>query len=73
MTRMLHLMVLLIVGGYGLGSEGFAQQSGPVPPGLAGSDLAGEAAKIRPGDRIALRIWREPDLSGDYRVGEDGY
>jgi polysaccharide export outer membrane protein len=27
---------------------------------------------LQPGDLIRLRIWREPDLSGDYRVDEEG-
>jgi len=27
---------------------------------------------LRPGDLIRLRIWREPDLSGDFLVKEDG-
>lgn len=27
---------------------------------------------LRPGDVIRLRIWREPDLSGDFQVNESG-
>jgi protein involved in polysaccharide export with SLBB domain len=27
---------------------------------------------VRPGDRIRLRVWREPDLSGDFTVDEHG-
>jgi len=27
---------------------------------------------LQPGDLVRLRIWREPDLSGDYRVDENG-
>jgi protein involved in polysaccharide export with SLBB domain len=27
---------------------------------------------LRPGDLVRLKIWREPDLSGDYRVDETG-
>ena len=27
---------------------------------------------LRPGDLIRLRIWREPDLSGDFQVDEQG-
>jgi polysaccharide export outer membrane protein len=27
---------------------------------------------LQPGDLIRLKIWREPDLSGDYRVDEGG-
>jgi polysaccharide export outer membrane protein len=28
--------------------------------------------KLRPGDIVRLRIWREPDLSGDFPVDENG-
>ncbi|MEO8453197.1 MAG: polysaccharide biosynthesis/export family protein [Gemmatimonadota bacterium] len=27
---------------------------------------------LQPGDMVRLKIWREPDLSGDYRVDENG-
>ncbi len=27
---------------------------------------------LRPGDRVRLNIWREPDLSGEYQVDERG-
>lgn len=27
---------------------------------------------LRPGDRVRLKVWREPDLSGDFDVHEDG-
>ena len=32
----------------------------------------GPAASLQPGDVLRLRIWREPDLSGDYPVDEKG-
>lgn len=40
-------------------------------------DTSGRAAPdssevLRPGDSIRLRIWREPDLSGDFPVNESG-
>jgi protein involved in polysaccharide export with SLBB domain len=48
---------------------------------VAGSPVAAQAApvkaapddslRIRPGDVVRLKIWREPDLSGDFAVGED--
>lgn len=41
-----------------------------------GTDSAGPAAvgddPARPGDVVRLRIWREPELSGDFPVEEDG-
>jgi polysaccharide export outer membrane protein len=27
---------------------------------------------LQPGDRVRLKVWREPDLSGDFEVDEDG-
>lgn len=34
--------------------------------------VAPEPQVLRPGDLVRLRIWREPDLSGDYPVDEQG-
>ncbi len=31
-----------------------------------------DAALLRPGDIVRLRIWREPDLSGDFPIDEQG-
>jgi polysaccharide export outer membrane protein len=33
---------------------------------------SGANAVLQAGDLVRLRIWREPDLSGDYRVDENG-
>lgn len=32
----------------------------------------GDTLPLRPGDLIRLRVWREPDLSGDFPVNEAG-
>ncbi|HEX8362830.1 MAG TPA: SLBB domain-containing protein [Longimicrobium sp.] len=43
--------------------------------GLAGSVFAqgnGASDGLRGGDVIRLRIWREPDLSGEFRVDDEG-
>jgi polysaccharide export outer membrane protein len=32
----------------------------------------GRNAVLQPGDMVRLRIWREPEMSGDYRVDESG-
>jgi polysaccharide export outer membrane protein len=45
-----------------------AQSAGPA---LASADAPAQEA-LRPGDVIRLRIWREPDLSGDFVVDERG-
>jgi protein involved in polysaccharide export with SLBB domain len=34
--------------------------------------LASDASLLRPGDYVRLRIWREPDLSGEFQVDENG-
>jgi polysaccharide biosynthesis/export protein len=46
---------------------------------ISGSDSSAQsvatataAGRVRPGDILKLRIWREPDLSGEYSVREDG-
>src|SRR5688500_3271570 len=40
-----------------------------VPP----RDSAAHAASaLRPGDVVRVRIWREPDFSGDFTVNESG-
>lgn len=44
-------------------------QSTPVQPDSA---KTGQTEALRPGDRIALRVWREPDLSDTVIVNEDG-
>ena len=46
---------------------GLAQSSAPPP--MAADSTRG---LLRPGDVIRLRIWREPDLSGDFPVDETG-
>ncbi len=35
----------------------------PLPPGPIG---------LQPGDAVAVRIWQEPDLSGEFMVAQDG-
>jgi polysaccharide export outer membrane protein len=43
---------------------------------LAGSALGQDRVssyRIGPGDVIDVQVWREPDLSGNYRIGPDGF
>lgn len=50
--------------------------AGAVLPAQAQSPSAEPSAEpsnaLRPGDAVRLRIWREPDLSGDFPVDESG-
>jgi polysaccharide biosynthesis/export protein len=43
-----------------------AAQEAPARPGTGVNPV------LQPGDLVRLKIWREPDLSGDYRVDENG-
>jgi protein involved in polysaccharide export with SLBB domain len=42
------------------------------PSGLAGQPAPAGAVQLRPGDYVRVAIWREPTLSGDVLVEEDG-
>lgn len=41
----------------------------PIEP----APVAATTAGLRPGDAIALQIWREPDLSGTYTIDDRGF
>ena len=41
-------------------------------PARAQASASDSTAALRPGDVLRLRIWREPDLSGDFAVDETG-
>lgn len=43
------------------------QEAPPHSPGATGGE-----ARVQPGDQIAVRVFREPDLSGTFTVGLDG-
>ncbi|HEX6911883.1 MAG TPA: polysaccharide biosynthesis/export family protein [Longimicrobium sp.] len=47
-----------------------AQAPTPDAPQAAQAGADGDA--LRPGDLVRVRIWREPDLSGDFAVDGDG-
>ena len=42
------------------------------PPRTLSADSASGQSRLEPGDVIRLRIWREPDLSGEFPVDESG-
>jgi protein involved in polysaccharide export with SLBB domain len=58
------ILLSILVGGQALN----AQIAQPVPV----SGTAPTRYTLRPGDIVRLRIWREPDLSGDFPVDEFG-
>ena len=49
-----------------------ASQAQTPVAGDSTAGLHGSALALRPGDLVRLRIWREPDLSGDFPVNESG-
>jgi protein involved in polysaccharide export with SLBB domain len=65
MTRSLPLLLLAAAGALACGG-GTAQHA---PTTVAPAATPGA---LRPGDLVRLRIWREPDLSGDFAVDEQG-
>lgn len=61
------LVMALITAGFVGGGNAEAQES-PV----AGATASAAPNHLESGDRVRLRIWREPDMSGDYTVDADG-
>jgi polysaccharide export outer membrane protein len=49
-----------------------AQSRGAYDPSAPATDAAANAI-LYPGDLVRLKIWREPDLSGDFQVDEHGF
>lgn len=47
-------------------------QDAAAPPSVPATSVSAGAAALRPGDIVRIRIWREPDLSGDFPVNETG-
>jgi polysaccharide export outer membrane protein len=44
----------------------------PVASAQATTDATAAGRQLRPGDVVRLRIWREPDMSGEFTVDETG-
>src|SRR4051794_29896044 len=60
---MRFLTTFLIVGTFLFGSGVEAQSATPV---------ADSQPTLAPGDAVRIQVWREPDLSGDFVVNEQG-
>jgi polysaccharide export outer membrane protein len=65
-TQVLAPVLCTIVAALSAGHGVQAQTVAPAAP------AADSALALRPGDAVRLRIWREPDLSGDFPVNESG-
>lgn len=64
---MRHLVLRLLLVGLTGGSALVAQSTPP-----AATAPTQPTGVLLPGDLVRLRIWREPDLSGDFQVDEQG-
>lgn len=64
-SLLIPLIAALVVGVF-LPVAPLPAQQDPAPPSQPVSVL------LQPGDMVRLKIWREPDLSGDYQVDENG-
>ncbi len=73
--RRLHLLTALVLAGPLLSPALRAQaadSTAPAPAAATHADTAAAAMRLRPGDVVRLRVWREADISGDYPVDERG-
>jgi protein involved in polysaccharide export with SLBB domain len=69
----LRSILLAIAAQLGLTGRLAAQSVAGVQQSSVASDTAGDTVGVlRPGDIIRLKIWREPDLSGDFTIDEHG-
>ena len=64
--------IFLVVAVAALAAPAAAQSTDENPPTSPPTTTSQASEKLRPGDVVRLRIWREPDLSGDYPVDESG-
>ena len=51
---------------------GAARLQAQAAPAQSGLSATAQTNSLRPGDMIRTAIWREPDLSGEFQVDEDG-
>lgn len=72
LVRCTLLAVALALPGVALAQTATASDSAAPPVQVASADNSSPTTALRPGDVLRLKIWREPDLSGDYTVDESG-
>ena len=66
--RSIHLAIMLVAG-FAVASS-FSHPVGAQELPVRASERVNMV--LRPGDRVRLKVWREPDLSGDFTIDEDG-
>lgn len=72
-----RLGLVPMVAAVGLIAAGCARQSPPpltrpAPGGSSSTEAPAAEVGLRPGDAVKVQIWREPDLSGDFTVNQEG-
>jgi polysaccharide export outer membrane protein len=66
----MHSIIRLVLASSSLLSSSLLSQTPANASGSPGAPVS--SYSLRPGDIVRLRIWREPDLSGDFPVDEFG-
>ncbi|HEV7994197.1 MAG TPA: SLBB domain-containing protein [Gemmatimonadaceae bacterium] len=73
MPALLLASGMLLLPSNALGGQSQAAPPAAVPATTAAATMQQNGAEpLRPGDVVRLRIWREPDLSGEFPVDETG-
>jgi polysaccharide export outer membrane protein len=65
-----RVVTVLILATFVLAHPSLGQSTSGERPRAAASDTVSDV--LRPGDVIRLRVWREPDLTGEFSVDETG-
>ena len=73
MIRCLSVLALVVAAGAGPAASqtSYAKAQTPAQTTVCADTVLG-GSRLMPGDVIRLRIWREPDLSGEFPVDESG-
>src|SRR5579859_2458293 len=73
MIRCLSVLALVVAAGAGPAASqtSYAKAQTPAQTTVRADTVLG-GSRLMPGDVIRLRIWREPDLSGEFPVDESG-
>jgi len=72
MIRCLSLLALVAAVAAGPAASQSSYASAQAPAAGSPHDTVLGQSRLQPGDVVRLRIWREPDLSGEFPVDESG-
>ena len=71
MIKCLIMLALVFTAGVEPAASQSSYAQAPAPNASRGDTVLGQS-RLQPGDVIRLRVWREPDLSGEFPVDETG-